>query len=496
MAEQKPTRNERPDPRDTGSGSASDASPATGVRSLETEVQDVELSVDGTIPDWLRGTLLRNGPAKFDFDDRTVNHWFDGHAMLHRFEITADSVTYTNRFVQSSAHAAAERDGDLSYGEFATDPCRDLFERVFVMFSGPELTDNPSVNIDRHADRFIAMTETPMPVEFDPETLETLGPFEFEDDLSGRTTTAHPHRDFERGVTINYVTQFGRTSRYLVYELDDEDTARESIGSIDVDEPAYMHSFGMTDQYVVLAEFPLVVNPLRLRFSDDPFIENYEWKPDRPVRFNVLDRETGELVAVSEADAFFAFHHVNAFERGDEIVVDVSAYPDASIIDDLYLDTLRSPNARCPAVSESELRRYRLPLNGDEAERRTLYEGSFDLPGIHYREYNTREYEYAYGVGVHDDHRGDFSNQLVKVDIAIETATTWYQEGGYPGEPVFVPAPDADREDDGVVLSVVLDVKSERSFLLVLDAQTFTEIGRAEAPHAIPFGFHGQFTSH
>jgi carotenoid cleavage dioxygenase-like enzyme len=53
--------------------------------------------------------------------------------------------------------------------------------------------------------------------------------------------------------------------------------------------------------------------------------------------------------------------------------------------------------------------------------------------------------------------------------------------------------PGAEDEDAGVVLSVVLDAAAERSFLLVLDARSFEELARAEAPHHIPFGFHGQF---
>jgi len=39
----------------------------------------------------------------------------------------------------------------------------------------------------------------------------------------------------------------------------------------------------------------------------------------------------------------------------------------------------------------------------------------------------------------------------------------------------------------------VLDPNQDRSFLLVLDAETFSEQARAPVPHAIPFGFHGQF---
>jgi carotenoid cleavage dioxygenase-like enzyme len=46
-----------------------------------------------------------------------------------------------------------------------------------------------------------------------------------------------------------------------------------------------------------------------------------------------------------------------------------------------------------------------------------------------------------------------------------------------------------------VIVSVVLDGQRGRSFLLVLDAQSFDEVGRAFAPHVIPFGFHGEFKS-
>ena len=53
-------------------------------------------------------------------------------------------------------------------------PCRSIFKRVQQIFS-PDLTDNPNVNLARLGERYIAMTEMPMPVEFDPETLDTIG---------------------------------------------------------------------------------------------------------------------------------------------------------------------------------------------------------------------------------------------------------------------------------------------------------------------------------
>ena len=56
-----------------------------------------------------------------------------------------------------------------------------------------------------------------------------------------------------------------------------------------------------------------------------------------------------------------------------------------------------------------------------------------------------------------------------------------------------MPRHGAKVEDDGVVLSVVLDPNSGKSFLLVLDSKSFKEIARASVPHHIPFGIHGQY---
>lgn len=50
------------------------------------------------------------------------------------------------------------------------------------------------------------------------------------------------------------------------------------------------------------------------------------------------------------------------------------------------------------------------------------------------------------------------------------------------------------REDDGVLLSVVLDGGTGTSFLFVLNASSLEELARAEVPNHIPFGFHGQYT--
>ena len=74
--------------------------PVTHVKGFETQPAEINLDgleVSGTIPAWLNGTLVRNGPARYEVGDRTLNHWFDGLAMLHAFGFADGQVSYANR---------------------------------------------------------------------------------------------------------------------------------------------------------------------------------------------------------------------------------------------------------------------------------------------------------------------------------------------------------------------------------------------------------------
>eukprot|EP00961_Rhodomonas_salina_P184038 2484856-Rhodomonas_salina.3 len=46
--------------------------------SLEKETSHSDIPVSGTIPSWLKGTLVRNGPSLFEIGDESFQHWFDG----------------------------------------------------------------------------------------------------------------------------------------------------------------------------------------------------------------------------------------------------------------------------------------------------------------------------------------------------------------------------------------------------------------------------------
>jgi beta,beta-carotene 9',10'-dioxygenase len=461
---------------------------SAGFRSLTQETPEpVRLAVQGEVPRWLEGALLRTGPSKFEVGTRTYNHWFDGLAMLHRFALSDGGVTYANRFLKSKAFRAAEDTGKITYAEFATDPCRTLFGRVAAIFD-PKLTDNCCVNVSGYARDIVAFTETTMPMRFSPATLDTLGVFGYRRALRGQVSTAHPHYDAARRCHYNYIVDFGLSSLYRLCRIGDDGKQR-IVAKLPVERPSYMHSFGMSEDHLVLTEFPLVVSPIELKLSGKPFIQNYRWEPERGLVFHIVEKNKGKLVRTATAEACFAFHHVNAFLDHDRLAVDVIVYPDATIIDQLYLAPLHKGT---PITATGTLTRFHIPLAAEApVTRRALADVPLELPRINYAARAGKPYRYVWGTGVQTE--GDFLDSIVKIDTEAGAVARWHAAGLYPGEPVFVSSPDAKAEDDGVLLSIVLDIDKELSFLLVLDAASLTEVARATAPHPIPFHFHGNY---
>ncbi|QBD76960.1 carotenoid oxygenase family protein [Ktedonosporobacter rubrisoli] len=462
---------------------------ASGYMALDKEITLDELPIEGTIPTWLSGSLLRNGPAKFEVGPDKFRHWFDGFAMLHRFSFQHGRVSYANKFLQSTNYKVSLQEGRIALGGFATDPCKAIFKGSMT-----EMIPNANVSINKVADEFVAMTEVPMAVKFDPHTLETLGVTAYEDQLSGHHGSAHPHYDFASRASISYITEFARESQFKVFSIEDGTYGRKLIGAYLVQEPAYIHSFGLSEHYIIIAEFPYRVNPLKLLARDKPFIENYEWRPQEGAYFVVMNRQDGSVLGRFKTEAFFTFHHINAFEQDGALFVDLSAYPSPAVVNDIYLEQLRGNPQQVDSASRSMLRRYRIPLDASApVTYEVLSEYGIELPTINYKRCNTHEYGVAYGVGSSKEHPEAVSNLLLRVDVRRRLTKIWSQEDCYPGEPVLVEVPGAQEEDDGVILSVVLNARKGNSFLLILDAHTFDEIGRAEVPHHIPFGFHGQF---
>jgi beta,beta-carotene 9',10'-dioxygenase len=461
--------------------------PGVGFETLDREVRDVALQVTGSLPDWLSGSLVRNGPALFEAGGQSVRHWFDGQAMLHRFAVKAGAVTYGNRFLRTKAYQAAKT-GQLAYSEFATDPCRSIFKRLMTVFD-PGITDNTLVNVTKLGQRHLAMTEAPLSVEFDPETLETLG---YGPKAPGTFATAHPHHDRSSGALINHATRMGPLNAYRFF-VQEPGRPALILASKAVRRPGYVHSFAMSDRYIALTEFPFIVNPITIPISGKPFIENFRWEPERGTRILVFDRHSGREVGCFDTEAGFAFHHVGAWDEGGSLVMDFCDHGSPAIVDALYLDRLRSGRTADAGKSPPRLRRVRVDIETGNVSSSFLSAQGLELPRINEQHNYLQRYRYVYGIAASDKSSYDVADELVKLDNENGEARRWREAGCYPGEPVFVSAPEPKTEDDGLALSIVLDAPNNRSYLLVLDAKSWEELARAEAPHLIPHGIHGAF---
>ena len=332
--------------------------------------------------------------------------------------------------------------------------------------------------------------------------------------------TAHPHED-DDGSTYNLSVGYEKNTglAYLITMLPPSSGNAESEkplndGKVIATIPAshqqtYTHSFGMTQKYFIFIQQPLTVNLWKLaasRFVGWSILDTFTWNGTKGVNFHVISRETGEVIVTIKAEPFFFFHVVNAYDNNKEIVVDICCYPDAQIFHQLYLEEIRTTNNQSDEISfASQLRRYHLPIELDQPEVVTLQkEGSefdyellsdmcFELPRINDK-HNRIRHRYVYGACTTETNiDGLLLHKLLKVDVETKENLVWSEEGCLVSEPVFISAPESQQEDHGVVLSSVYDTTKDNSFLLVLDACTFTELGRAEVPLRFAPSFHGRF---
>ncbi len=469
-----------------------------GFRNLIDEVTDVALVPDRPLPAWLDGVLFRVGGAINDTPTGRVAHWFDGYAMAHRFHLSGGGVRYTNRLVQSPAYTAMVESQRPRFNEYMTVPRRSLWEKLQVTLDPTTAAGhNGLVHVLAMGDRIVAQSEEPGGPVLDPVTLDTIGQLAHRDDLGGLMDTAHPIIDPRRRCVWNVLTQVSMLGplHYVPYRIDDGTTTRTPIAVHRTDRVTQLHSFGASENFVIIAEFPWVATFSRLAtmaLTARPYGHNFEWRPELGSRFLVFHKDTGELLAPFETEAAFSFHHANAYEDGRDLVVDLSVYEDAAIVDALRFSKLDEPGGG--NLPFSWLRRYRLGLDTGAVSYEDIATSQmFEMPQLNPARHG-RPCQQLYGYSFPRDGAVDqFINQIIKIDATTGSHSLWADDGCFPGEPVFVPRPGSDGEDDGVLVSLMFDGRAERSALVVLDAATLDEISRAPLPFAVPFGFHGRF---
>ncbi|TWU72035.1 hypothetical protein ED733_001418 [Metarhizium rileyi] len=526
---------------------------------LEKQYDSVHLTVKGSIPTWAAGTLFRTGPGQSAVENTSrgthfVSHWFDGFAHTHRFDITPSrdgssgiSVVYSSRGQAEEYIAMVQKYGwrtGVSFGQ-KSDPCVGIFGKFMSMFLPQKLNNNVAVirnmpglesNNARQIghrsepDNMYITTDNSSLQKVDPRTLEPLESAkqqQLHPKLKGPLSCAHAQRDPVTGDIFNFNVDLGIAATYRVFRVNAESGTTDILATISEQElpAAYIHSFFLTENYVILCvpSSHFGWNGLKILWERNLLDAIQPFDNTARCKWLVVDRRHGRgVVARFSTPASFFFHSVNAFEeklKGDNgkevtnIYLDQVEYVNTDIMYMLYYDILMNRNEEAVEdmekhekhrTTQPKLVRYKFALPALSQSRKGEYsltaERVFAIPGPHAGEMPIinpsragKSHKYVYGVcsrGV-----GFWMDAIVKTNIETRDALIWSGPIGHtPGEPVFVPRPGSTDEDDGVILTIVLDGSAQTSYLLCLDAKSLAELGRAETNFPIPLGLHGIHT--
>ncbi|KAI1360674.1 carotenoid oxygenase [Xylaria arbuscula] len=364
--------------------------------------------------------------------------------------------------------------------------------------------------------------------EISPDTLEPIGlanqqllhPL-----LKGPLSSAHAQRDPENGDLFNFNLDMGLYATYRIFRTSSADGATDILATISTSglKPAYIHSFFLSPSFVTLCvpSSHLGYMGISVPWNGNIVDAIEPFNRSKMCKWFTVDRLCGRgVVATFETPAGFFFHSINSFENHDkstgdiDVFCDVVEYPSTDIIRAFEMDVLLNRKGKEESYLNDEKRlrnclprivrrRFRVPSGNADKPSKIESEKILDIKAPHAGElptinpnYATMKYRYVYSLA----NRGysTLHDIIVKTDLTTLQTLYWQGPQGHtPGEAIFVPRskPSNDRsdddEDDGVLLSVILDGINKTSYLVCIDAKTMQELGQAVCDWAIGHGFHG-----
>ena len=461
-----------------------------GFHTLDAEVVDgLELEVTGRLPAELSGTLHRIGPARFEVAGERYRHWFDGDGMVHAIRLAGGRAHYRNRFVATAGRAEEERDGRRLYAGFGTRPGGATALERLRHVRRRWVKNTANTNVVWIGGRLLALWEAGRPHRIDPVTLATLG----EDDLGvlrpGSTFSAHPKRH-PAGDIWNFGVRYTRRHSVDLYRCAPDGPVARAL-TVELPFNAMVHDFALTERRAVLVVQPLLLPrvPVAMLAGARSYAESLRWEPRRGTHIAVIDLESG-AIRWHRGEPFALFHTVNAWDDGDDVVLDVVAYEDGTVVVTTLVEVMTGRMGR-PIASRAE----RITVSPRETcfRRRPLAAAALEFPRVSPPN-ESRPHRRVYCVTTRGP--GDFLGVPACLDTetgAVERARMAAHE--YAGECVPVAKAQARSEADVWLLTLVLDAAAGRTELRVLDGADLASgaVAVVRLPHAVPFGFHGNW---
>ncbi len=448
------------------------------------------LTVEGTWPASLRGTLVRAGPGLMERFGHRLAHAFEADGALSGLRLPGDGQAFgAVRVVESPGYLAEAAAGRPLFGSAAP------WWRRFVngLARRDKATGNTSVMAWQG--RTYALMEGSRPVEFDSDSLATGDVTDFGGVL-GPTFSAHPHRVASHATTYNFGQVHGPKPAIELYALPDHGLAR-CLGRVPLAYNTLIHDFAVTPNALVF-----VISSLRLRLgrallAPKDMLSLIEWAPQLGAELLVVPLGRIDRPQRTPLAPRFVFHLANAFERDGTIVVDFVQYPDLAVMSAL------SGNDRRPAVEPPHLRRVVVSqTTAALVADAPLWPELCDFPVVPGPAVGQPTKTLWLLTGDENTHNG-----LVRLDAETGAVDVWHPgHGVFASEAVFVARNDGENDsnndrnndrnnDHGWLITLVFDSTVGRSYWAVLDAGALAQgpLAKAWLDQPLPTTFHGQW---
>jgi carotenoid cleavage dioxygenase-like enzyme len=463
---------------------------------LGIEWQAFDLEIEGEIPAEIEGSFFRAVPdpqyPPFHEDDTVLAD--DG--MVHRIQFKGGHVHSAQRYVQTARYCAE----------------REANKRLFGRYRNP-YTDLPEVDgVDRttanttpiwHGGHLLMAKEDGRPYKVDPETLETIGSWDYGGKLKSLTMTAHPRIDPETGEMFFYGYEAdGFCSKTISYCIANADGELVSEQQFEAPYASLLHDFVITKNYVVFPIFPSIADADRCKSGGLHFMHDQQ----RESWLGIMPRygKVSEMQWVPGPRGVSGFHHVNAFEDdAGQINVDICLY------ETVFFDFIRFPsgiNKTMPEI-EASLSRWTVdPKNLSKGIESRVLGPMGDMPCIRDRDQG-RPYKQAWylcynpegGPPMFGGPLGATVNQMMRIDLETgEVNVLLLPPDTAINEPVHVPA--ANDEHGGWLLAVIDKKIAEddyRSEVWVLKADDIaaSPVARVKLPVRVRPQVHGSWVA-
>ena len=447
------------------------------------EIEVPELEVIGEVPSDLTGIYLRNGPNQ----RRTplgIHHWFDGDGMLHGAEIRDGKISYRNRWIRTRGLEAENRSGKAVWPGIIDRPNRSLEQ---AWGSDRWLKDTSNTDVVFHSGKAVTtFYQCGDAYLVDPSSLNTLGRI----DLRGngaRFMSAHNMVDEVSGEMMFF--DYATVEPFMTYGVMDAAGGLSHFTPIELPGPRLPHTLAITKKYTILMDLPLFWDTELLKQD----AHKVTFHPELPSRFGIIPRHgRGDEIRWFEADPTYIYHIVNAWEEGDEIVLDACklGHPEPSQ-DDRRRYAGPYANLMAWMKLDATYHRWRFDLKTGECREAPVSDLISEFPSINSRRFGEPT-RYSYHVTFADADTVMFDG-LVKYDSVTGTTQQHkFSDGHYGSESPFAPRDGAVGEDDGYVVSFVSIPAENRAELQIFDARDIVSgaICRALIPQQIPSGFH------